>query len=88
MRLLNDRVLVKPNEDEENVTGSGLIIASTSQLLAKGKVVAVGHGLLTQAGERVPLTVAEGDEVLYSAAVGIDYEGARLISESDIVGIL
>lgn len=88
MQLLNDRVLVQKDEVDENVTQSGIFLASTSDLLTKGEVVEVGHGLLTQTGERVALTVQKGDRILFSSVAGVDYEGNRLINESDVVAIL
>jgi chaperonin GroES len=90
MRLkpLGDRLLVKPLEEEET-TASGLVIPDTAkEKPQKGKVLAVGDGKLED-GKRIPLDVAEGDEVLYSKYGGtditVDEEDLLVLRESDVL---
>ena len=67
LKPLGDRVLVQPVEEEET-TASGIVLPDTAkEKPQKGKVLAVGDGKWDEDGEkRIPLDVAEGDEVLYS----------------------
>src|SRR3989442_12702583 len=85
---LGVRLLVNPDEEEET-TASGLVIPDTAkEKHQKGKVLAVGDGMLED-GKRIPLEVAEGDEVLYSKYGGTDItvEGEELLvlRESDVL---
>ena len=88
LKPLSDRLLVKPGEEEET-TASGLVIPDTAkEKPQKGKVLAVGDGKLED-GERIPLDVAEGDEVLYSKYGGtdivVDGEDLLVLRESDVL---
>ena len=88
LKPLGDRLLVKPLEEEET-TASGLVIPDTAkEKPQKGKVLAVGDGKLED-GKRIPLEVAEGDEVLYSKYGGTDItvegEDLLVLRESDVL---
>jgi chaperonin GroES len=88
LKPLGDRLLVKPVEEEET-TASGLVIPDTAkEKPQKGKVLAVGDGKLED-GKRIPLDVAEGDEVLYSKYGGTDItvegEDLLVLRESDVL---
>lgn len=89
LKPLGDRLIVKPVEEEET-TASGLVLPETAkEKPQKGTVVAVGDGVIGEDGNRRPLDVAEGDEVLYSKYGGTDItvEGDELLvlRESDIL---
>lgn len=90
LKPLGDRLIVKP-VDEEETTASGLVLPDTAkEKPQKGKVVAVGDGNWDEDGEkRIPLDVAEGDEVLYSKYGGtditVDGEDLLVMRESDIL---
>ena len=85
-----DRVLVQPVEEEET-TASGIVLPDTAkEKPQKGKVLAVGDGKWDEDGEkRIPLDVAEGDEVLYSKYGGTDIqiegEDLLVLRESDLL---
>ena len=76
LKPLGDRVIVQAIEEEET-TASGIVLPDTAkEKPQKGKVVAVGDGAWDEDGEkRIPLDVAEGDEVLYSK-----YGGTEIVS--------
>jgi chaperonin GroES len=83
LKPLGDRLIVKA-VDEETTTASGLVLPDTAkEKPTKGKVLAVGDG------KRVPLDVAEGDEVLYSKYGGteivIEGEDLLVLRESDVL---
>ena len=90
LKPLGDRVIVKAIEEDET-TASGIVLPDTAkEKPQRGKVVAVGDGTWDEDGEkRIPLDVAEGDEVLYSKYGGteINVEGDDLLvlRESDVL---
>jgi chaperonin GroES len=83
-------VIVKAIEEDET-TASGIVLPDTAkEKPQRGKVVAVGEGKWDEDGDkRIPLDVAEGDEVLYSKYGGteINVEGDDLLvlRESDVL---
>jgi chaperonin GroES len=88
LKPLGDRVIVKAI-DQEEVTASGLVLPDTAkETPQRGKVLAVGEGRYVD-GKRVPLEVAEGDEVIYTkygpTEVKVDGEDLLILSESDIL---
>jgi chaperonin GroES len=94
IRPLGDRVLVKPEKDNEKKTASGIIIPDTAQKEKpeRGRVVAVGDGHRTEKGEILPLRVKVGDSVVFSKygfdEIKIDDEEYYIISESNILAII
>jgi chaperonin GroES len=70
---LGDRVLVKAVKGEEK-TKSGIIMTETSMRGQSvwGDVIAVGDGIFTQSGERIPMSVEVGDSVMYKKDMGGD----------------
>jgi chaperonin GroES len=90
LKPLGDRLLVKPVEEEET-TASGIVLPDTAkEKPMKGKVLAVGDGRWDEDGEkRIPLDVAEGEEVLYSKYGGtdvlVDGEDLLVLRESDVL---
>ena len=75
LKPLGDRLIVQALEEEET-TASGIVLPDTAkEKPQKGKVVAVGDGKWDEDGEkRIPLDVAEGDEVLYSKYGGTEVQ--------------
>jgi len=87
IKPLADRVLVEP-APAESTTASGIIIPDTAkEKPQRGTVVAVGTGKKDE-----PLTVKEGDTVLYGKYAGteLQVEGKDylIMRESDIFAIL
>lgn len=87
IKPLADRVLVEAAAAEEK-TASGIIIPDTAkEKPQKGRVVAVGNGKKDE-----PLTVKEGDEVLYGKYAGteinVDGKEYLIMRESDIFAII
>ena len=82
-------MLVEPAEAETK-TASGIIIPDTAkEKPQKGEVLAVGEGKLDDNGKRIPLDVAQGDQVLYSKYGGteikVDSEELLVLRESDVL---
>ena len=75
---LEDRVVVKPIEEETQRTPTGIIIPDTAkEKPQEGEVVAIGPGRFED-GKRVPLDVKVGDRVIYSK-----YGGTEVKVEGD-----
>ena len=87
IKPLADRVIVLAGEAEET-TASGIIIPDTAkEKPQKGTVVAVGTGKKDE-----PLTVKEGDTVLYGkysgTEISIDGNDYLIMRESDIFAVV
>ena len=93
IKPLYDRVVIKPVEEAEEKTPSGIIIPDTAkEKPSEGKVVAVGEGKLLENGEIKPLKVKVGDKVIYSKYAGndivVDGEELIILREDDILAIV
>lgn len=89
---LHDRVIVKPFEVETKSDG-GIILGSAAEKSTRGKVVAVGKGRLLDSGSFAPMSVKEGDTVIYNEGYGtkkerLDGEDVLILSESDILAVV
>ena len=92
IKPLHDRVLVKRVE-EVTKTAGGIIIPDTAkEKPSEGIVEAVGNGFRAEDGKIVPMSVKEGDKVLFgkwsSTEVKIEGETRLIMKESDILGII
>jgi chaperonin GroES len=92
VKPLNDRVLVKRME-EVQVTKGGILIPDTAkEKPIEGKVIAVGPGKMSDAGNRMALQLKEGDKVLFGKYAGteIKMEGEEflMMREEDILAVL
>jgi chaperonin GroES len=87
---IGDQVLLKVEKTTEK-TKSGIILVDRDMQFSAAQVVAVGPGLFTMTGDRIPMSVKEGDSVLiYKSNLGenksiiIDDVNYYLIRESEI----
>jgi len=92
IKPLGDRVVIRPAQREE-VTASGVILPDTAkEKPQRGAILAVGPGKVGDNGQRTPLEVTEGSEVLYAKYAGtevkIDGEELLIVSEKDILAIV
>ena len=88
---LGDRVVVK-RADAEGTTAGGIVLPDSSQdKPQQGSVVSIGEGSVNNKGERIPLTVKPGDEVIFSSYAGdeikVGDDDFLLLRESDILAI-
>ncbi len=66
IRPTGDNIVVEPDEVCEEESPGGIIIHEAHvKEPDRGRVIAVGSGMLTMQGERVECEVKEGDKVLY-----------------------
>ena len=93
LQPLEDRIVVKPSEEEET-TASGLVIPDTAkERPQEGEVIAVGPGRFNEDGdERVPMDVKVGDKVIYSkyggTEVKIEGDEYLILSARDVLAIV
>ena len=93
LKPLEDRIVVKPNEEDET-TVSGIVIPDTAkEKPQEGTVVAVGPGRFNEDGdERIPLDVKAGDTVIYSkyggTEVKVEGEDYLVLSGRDVLAIV
>ena len=95
VRPLGDRVLISLVEkDSSKVTSSGIIIPDTNDKseVENGIVVAVGEGRMSEKGERVKMTVAVGERVLFTRfsaeKVNINNKDYYIVREDQIIGLI
>lgn len=90
---LSNRVILEPVE-EEKVTKSGIVLPDTAgkERPVRGTVIAVGPGKLNDKGERVPVSLKIGDQVLFKkyGPDEIELEGKKyLVADEDhIVAVI
>jgi len=92
LRPLHHRVIVKRLE-EERVSAGGIVIPnSATEKPTRGKVIAAGAGRILEDGKVRPMSVNEGDVVLFGKYAGqeikIDGEELVFLKEDDIVAVI
>jgi chaperonin GroES len=92
LKPLGDRLVVKPQDEEESRTASGLVIPDTAKEKPQlGEVLAVGPGEFKD-GERIPVDVNVGDVVFYSKYGGTEVkhnnEDLLILSSRDVLAVL
>jgi chaperonin GroES len=91
LKPLGDRVVVKPGEGEETTPGGIVLPDSARKRPTEGEVIAVGTGRVLRNGERVPVSVAVGDTIVYSKYAGtevtVDAEDLVIVDEDSILAV-
>ena len=92
LKPLGDRVVVQPLGREET-TKSGIVLPDTAkEKPQRGTVLAAGEGRRDDDGDRIPLDVAVGDQVLFAKYAGtefkLDDEELLILSEKDILAVV
>ncbi len=92
VKPLNDRVLLKRIEAQEEVRGGIIIPDTAKEKPQEAEVHSVGDGKLDDDGKRIPMTVSKGDRVLigkYSGTdIKIDDEDYTIVREDEILAII
>jgi chaperonin GroES len=90
---MNDYLLIEPTKEDE-ITKGGIVIPETAreERAIKGKVIAVGPGKLNEKGERIPLTIKEGQTIIFKKyspdEVKIDDKEYYFVREDDVLAIV
>ncbi len=92
IKPLEDRVLVKPIENESK-TASGIYLPeSAKEKPVRGQVVAVGPGKRLENGQRAQMSVTKGDTVVYGKYAGTEVElkgdKVLILRETELLGII
>lgn len=86
---LGDKVVLKRQEAEDTTAGGIVLPDSAQDKPQRGEIVAVGDGHVRDDGTRVPLTVKDGDRVIFSSYAGdeirIGDDEFLLLREGDIL---
>ena len=90
MKPMGDQILLKTQEGQQP-TKSGNILTSGQSNYEYADVIAVGPGIFTQTGDRIPMTCKVGDVVLCHArllkgdnGIELDDEKYVLVREAEI----
>ncbi len=92
IKPIRDKIVVKPLE-AETVTSSGIVIPdNATEKPLQGKVIGVGGGKVAENGTIVPLTIKEGDTVLYGKYSGqtvkVDNVEHIVLKEDEVMAIV
>ncbi len=92
LQPLGDRVVVEREESESRTAGGILLPDSAKNKPARGTVISVGDGKLTDDGTRKPLQVKPGDRVLFTSYAGEQFKVGDnellLMHEEDILAVI
>src|SRR5665213_3366577 len=93
IKPLGDRLVIRRFAADEKTTGGIILPDGAKEKPQKGKVVAVGPGKLSKEGKRTPLSVKEGDTVLFTNWAGDEFkkgagENILLMRADDILAVV
>lgn len=72
LKPLDDRIVLKPLEEEEKTAGGIVLPDTAKEKPQRGEVIAVGEGKLLDNGKRVKPLVKQGDRVIYGKFAGTE----------------
>lgn len=92
LKPLGDRLVVEPASREEQ-TASGIVLPDTAKEKPhRGTVVAAGEGRRDDDGDRIPMEVKVGDEVLFAKYAGtefkLDDKDFLILAEKDVLAVI
>ncbi len=92
LKPLGDRVVIKPAGREE-ITASGIVLPDTAkEKPMRGTIMATGEGRRDEDGDRIPMDVQVGDEVLFAKYAGtefkLDDQDLLILAEKDILAVI
>jgi chaperonin GroES len=92
IRPLQDRVLIKRIDEQEQVRGGIIIPDTAKEKPQEAEVIAVGPGKVNDDGKRVAVDIKVGDKVLvgkYSGSdIKIDGEDFVIVREDEILAVV
>ncbi len=92
IKPLHDRVLIKRVEATTKTAGGIIIPDTAKEKPSEGIIEAVGNGFRAEDGKIVPMSVKEGDKVLFAKWAGtevkVNGEDRVILKESDILGVI
>ncbi len=92
VKPLADRIILRPLEAEQKTAGGIIIPDAAKEKPQKGEIVAVGPGKVADSGQKIEMSLKNGDKVLYGkysgTEVSIDGQDYLIMKESDVLAIL
>ena len=92
LKPVNDKIVVKPKTQEEEVTEGGILLPDTVDQgkLMEGEVMAVGNGMYSASGTLIPVVVDVGDTILYNKHAQLhEYDDDLVImSVNEVLSVL
>ena len=92
LKPVNDKIVVKTNSKEEEVTEGGILLPDTVDQgkLMEGEVMAVGKGMYSASGTLIPVVVDVGDKILYNKHAQLhEYDDDLVImSVNEVLSVL
>ena len=92
IRPLNDRIIVRRMEDQEQMRGGLYIPDTAKEKPQEGEVLAVGNGKLLDNGQRIAIDLKNGDRILFGKYAGteikLDGEEYLILREDDVLGVV
>ena len=92
VKPLADRIILRPLEAEQKTAGGIIIPDAAKEKPQKGEIVAVGPGKIADSGQKIEMSLKNGDKVLYGkysgTEVSIDGQDYLIMKESDVLAIL
>ena len=89
---IHDRIVVLRAAGDDKTKGGLIIPDNAKEKPVRGTVISIGQGKRDDVGERIPLDVKEGDEVLFGKYAGTDIEidGVKhiVLREDDVLAII
>ncbi|MFZ0219765.1 MAG: co-chaperone GroES [Candidatus Aquirickettsiella sp.] len=89
---MNDRILVKRDDEEEKSIGGIVIPDTAKEKPARGTVVAVGNGKRLKSGQIQALTIKVGDKIYFGKYSGteIKLSGKEylIMREDDVLALI
>ena len=92
IRPLNDRIIVRRMEEQEQMRGGLYIPDTAKEKPQEGEVLAVGNGKLLDNGQRIAIDLKAGDRILFRKYAGteikLDGEEYLILREDDVLGVV
>lgn len=92
LKPLNDRIVLEVVEQEQMSAGGLVLTTAAKEKPQNGTVVAVGAGYILDNGNKMPLTVQVGDQVVFEKQAGhtVNYQGKDylVLREKDIIAVI
>ena len=91
LKPVNDKIVVKPKTQEEEVTEGGILLPDTvdSGKLMEGEVVSIGMGMYSANGTLIPVVVNVGETILYNKhAQTHEYGDYVIMSVNEVLSII
>jgi chaperonin GroES len=92
LKPTENRLLVKRLEGEERTAGGIIIPDTAKEKPMQGKVLAVGPGKRKDCGDMIPMSIKEGDTVLFAkwsgSEVKVNGEDLLIMKDEDVLAIV